>query len=105
MSQTPVFVPLMTDYYTAVASGSKRVEYRVVGRGWNRQNCAAGWRIRFSCGYGRTRPRLPGTITGYVEKPLRDLPRDIREAMRTCNGDLSPDTLIACIAFKLDADD
>ena len=61
----PLFVPLMAKWYEAFASGRKRTEFRLLGPRWNRETCQVGRRVVLSYGYGRSRPRLFGTVTAF----------------------------------------
>ena len=63
-SADPLFIPLKTAYYEAFADGSKTVEYRRYGRGWNERTCPVGRPVVLSKGYGKAN-RLRGRITRF----------------------------------------
>lgn len=94
--QTPLFIPLKTEYYNAFCNGTKKVEYRKYGPGWNERTCQVGRRVVISKGYGRQHRRT-GTIFGF--KKLKGPTHT--KAFRDCYG---PDFAgyAACIAIDLD---
>jgi len=49
----PLFVPLMTQYYDAFASGQKHEELRLYGKRWNEKTCPVGREVILSKGYGK----------------------------------------------------
>lgn len=71
---TPLFVPLKREYFEAFADGSKKHEYRMFGKRWNKQTCMVGRPVTLSCGYGKQR-RLSGIIKSIeVENEPSKLP-------------------------------
>lgn len=56
----PLFIPLMTEYFEAFASGRKRFEYRVHGPRWNEKTCTVGRKAIIAKGYGW--PRLQARV-------------------------------------------
>lgn len=77
MTEKPLFVPLKAEYYEAFEDGSKTVEYRRYGRGWNERTCRVGKAVVLSYGYGKAR-RLNGIVTGF-----KIVGADAHEAIRS----------------------
>lgn len=62
-----LFVPLKTEYFEAFKAGSKTVEYRRYGRGWNEHTCRVGRSVTLSKGYGKY-SRLSGIVVGFSRR-------------------------------------
>lgn len=60
----PLFIPLKRQYYEEFVSGTKTVEYRKYGRGWNENTCSLGRPVVISLGYSKHRRSL-GVITSF----------------------------------------
>ena len=87
----PLFIPLKSEFYDAFLDGSKTVEYRRYGRGWNEITRGLGRLVVLSKGYG-IQHRCTGVITGF-EKAEMDSPDWI-----SCYGKPG---LAACIRIQL----
>jgi hypothetical protein len=92
--QHPLFIPLKTEFYEAFCEGSKTVEYRRAGAGWNSKTCRVGRAVTISKGYGKQH-RRNGMIVGFC---LSDLPCRTA-AWRKCYGDDSGPA--ACITIEI----
>lgn len=88
----PLFIPLKTAYYDAFVDGSKTVEHRRYGKGWNETTCGVGRRVVISKGYGKQN-RRSGVIVGFEQRHMDS------EAWIDCYG--SPG-LAACIQIQLE---
>lgn len=62
MTDKPLFVALKAKYFDQFVDGSKKVEYRRYGPGWNERTCRIGRRVTLSKGYGRHHRRLTAII-------------------------------------------
>lgn len=62
--EAPLFIPLKTCYFEQFANGTKTVEYRRYGRGWNHDTCRVGRPVVISKGYGKY-SRLTGQIVTF----------------------------------------
>jgi hypothetical protein len=65
----PLFIPLKSEFYDAFLSGSKTVEYRRYGRGWNETTCGIGRAVVLSKGYGKQNS-LTGRVVGFEVKVM-----------------------------------
>ena len=97
MSEKSLFIPLKSEFYDAFIAGTKTVEYRRHGPGWNAKTCAIGRRVVLSKGYGKTH-RVTGTIVAFHVS---------REPMKTpawiaCYGETDGEA--ACIRIALDVE-
>lgn len=74
MSATkPLFVPLKTEWFDQFADGTKTVEYRKYGPGWNERTIFAGRRVTLSKGYSGA--RIAAVILSFALVKARDVPR------------------------------
>lgn len=74
MTQRPLFIPQLKEYFEAFERGEKTEEYRKYGPRWNETTCPAGREVILSCGYGKARrlnARIIGTevIAGHLAPP------------------------------------
>lgn len=90
-AECSLFVPLKTEYYEAFRDGSKTVEYRKYGPGWNERTCRVGRLVVLSKGYGKAH-RMNGVITGFSKRRMSS------RAWLDCYG--TPGTA-ACIHIKV----
>ncbi|NJO61530.1 MAG: hypothetical protein HC836_25765 [Richelia sp. RM2_1_2] len=60
----PLFIPLKKTYYEQFVDGSKSVEYRKYGPGWNERTCIVGRSVVISLGYSKNR-RSRGVIRSF----------------------------------------
>lgn len=72
-----LFVPLLTRWFNAFASGRKRVEYRLHGPRWNKRVCWNGRYVVLANGYGW--PRLHARIVRTVIIPPHRVPKAARQ--------------------------
>jgi hypothetical protein len=63
MAESPLFVPLKTEWFEAFRSGAKVEEWRRYGGRWNETSCRIGRPVVLSLGYTRT--RLTGFVIGF----------------------------------------
>lgn len=63
-SLCPLFIPLYTRFYEQFVAGTKKIEYRTYGPGWNERTCLVGRRVTLSKGYGKY-ARLSAVITRF----------------------------------------
>lgn len=73
MNTKPLFVPLKTEWFDKFAAGSKDVEYRKYGPGWNERTVYAGRPVILSKGYSGA--RLDAVVLSYELVQARDVPR------------------------------
>ena len=90
-SSPALFIPLKTEYYEAFCDGSKTVECRKYGKGWNEKTCTIGKKVVISKGYGKQN-RKSGVIVGFTKQVMDS------EAWIDCYGEPG---LAACIEIKL----
>lgn len=83
----PLFIPLKKQYYEEFVSGTKTVEYRKYGLGWNEDTCQIGRPVVISLGYGKNR-RSKGTITSFGIIPSTQVP-SAREVYGTQKVDIA----------------
>lgn len=88
----PLFIPLKSAYYDAFVDGSKTVEYRRYGKGWNETTCKIGRRVVISKGYGKHN-RRSGVIVGFEKQEMSS------PAWIDCYGEAG---LAACIEIRLE---
>ena len=93
MTEKPLFIPLKTEFYEAFCDGSKTVEYRKYGPGWNEHTCRIGKSVAISKGYGKQH-RREGVIVGFEQKVMRS------DDWIKCYGEPG---LAACIAINLES--
>jgi hypothetical protein len=97
MSDKSLFIPLKSKFYDAFIAGTKTVEYRRHGPGWNAKTCAIGRRVVLSKGYGKAN-RVTGTIVGF----LVSTSPTYTDAWRACYGCTGGEA--ACIKIALDVE-
>lgn len=102
--ETPLFVPLKTEYYRDFETGIKTTEYRRYGARWNERTCRVGRAVVLSRGYGK-RDRLTGTIRGFIADPLNCLENHVSRELRALYPMLLGHEKIACIQIQVKADD
>ena len=73
MLAKPLFVPLKGEWFDKFADGSKDVEYRKHGPGWNERTVYAGRRVTLSRGYSGA--RLDAAVVSFELVKARDVPR------------------------------
>lgn len=83
MDERPLFIPLRREWFDQFEDGRKDTEYRVHGPGWNERTCRVGRRVTLSCGYGKHRTRLTGTITQFEVLPAAQAHPAFREIYPT----------------------
>lgn len=93
---TPLFLPLKSQYFNAFAEGTKTVEYRLYGPRWNERTCYPGRPVVLSCGYGKSR-RLTGRVMGL---DLCLSPADMLPGWVDCYGAASGPAI--CISILID---
>lgn len=98
----PLFVPLMTEHYTAFADGSKTVEFRRYGPRWNEKTCPIGRAVTLSKGYGRQH-RLPGEVVHFNKQHGSTLRPSDQQDVKVIYG--SVDIEIACIGIAVKTGD
>jgi len=89
-----LFIPLLREPFEWFEHGTKRVEMRRYGKGWNEKTCRIGRRVTLSCGYGKKR-RLQGVITSFHTEHAQGAVTVIYPA----------GTLLAHIGIRLDGDE
>lgn len=93
-----LFIPLMTRYYEAFASGEKVEELRLYGKRWNEKTCPVGRDVVLSKGYGKS-SRLNGSIVHFKKQHGSTFGKTYKESILTIYGTLDVD--IACIGIKV----
>jgi hypothetical protein len=53
--EKPLFIPLRTQWFRMFETGTKNIEYRDYGKGWNERTCRIGRAARLSHGYSGAR--------------------------------------------------
>ena len=94
-SKKPLFIPLKTEYYEAFIAGTKNIEYRRYGRGWNEKTCEVGREVVLSKGYGKQNRRV-GVIISFDIIHGSSLPGD---SVEKCYG--TKDIQLAAIGIDL----
>jgi hypothetical protein len=96
----PLFIPLNTEYFNAVADGSKREELRRYGPRWNEKTCTVGRDVVLSKGYGK-KSRLTGRVWKFKRQHGSTFGSTYQAAILDVFGTL--DIEIACIAIEVTA--
>lgn len=73
MSAKPLFVPLKGEWFDQFADGTKTVEYRKYGPGWNERTIYAGRPVILSKGYSGA--RIDAVVVSFELVKARDVPR------------------------------
>ena len=102
MPETPLLIPLKTEWYEAFASGKKVDELRRYGPRWNEKTCRVGRPVTLSKGYGRAH-RMHGVVRDFQRHPARSFGEEYQAAIVDTYGTLDLD--IACIGITLNKGD
>jgi|PersoiStandDraft_1058852.scaffolds.fasta_scaffold119832_2 hypothetical protein len=70
--EKPLFIPLRTQWFRMFEAGTKNVEYRAYGKGWNERTCRIGRAARLSHGYSGA--RIEKRIVGFKKLPRSEAP-------------------------------
>lgn len=93
---TPLFIPLRTEFYEAFKSGAKRDELRAYGTRWNERTCSVGRPVLLSKDYGKQN-RLTGRIWAFRKQHGSTFGSGYKRAIFDCYGTL--DIEIAVISI------
>lgn len=96
VAESPLFVPLKSEFYRAFESGTKTEELRLYGKCWNEKTCIVGRSVVLSHGYGK-RERLMGRIWKFKRQHGSTFGSTYQAAIQKCYGTL--DVWIACIGI------
>ena len=70
--EKPLFIPLRTQWFRMFEAGTKNVEYRAYGKGWNERTRRIGRAARLSHGYSGA--RIEKRIVGFKKLPRSEAP-------------------------------
>lgn len=98
MSEKPLFIPLLGQYFDAFRDGEKRDELRLYGKRWNEESCRLGRPVILSRGYEKQH-RINGIVTRFKKQHGKTFGSTYKKAIADVYGTL--DVWIACIGIDV----